>query len=769
MRGKWMGLLMALMLLATPALVENTELEAAFSDDLQIIVQNGRWGLADASGNILQPVEYQYEEKTSQGDVIAIRVTEDEIFYGVFNAAGEVVVPFEWDYLSTDSSGSYFFVEKSGKYGLLDRQGLVLLEPIYESISAVQNGRVALCKEVNGKKRWGVMGVDASEVLPFAYEKIELGEGGEMLVKEGGLWGYMDAAGQYFIPPSYDGAEPFEGDYAVVKMQGKDGPLYGLVDRSGRSVLPCAFEGIYFSADSWRVINPSLLDMCFRVVNGEVQFYASREDGMEEILPDWAVEWGRVVPLDSDPKTYLACSRTGGETWSLLDSDGSVREEGALESLDGFSQGVAAAQLGGKYGYIRKNGEWLLAPSLQSADRFSEGLAAVENDANLWGYLDLNGKMAIGFQFDSAYGFRDGYAQVGILQGKTGISFGLIDVFGNVVIPIEYDDMITDSDDGIITAIRDGEQQAYRVELSGVTAVASVGSDILLEDYMPFTGSKVAKLGEKATLQKRASAEYGHPRLDGATALFPVYSAFVQAVYPEKTRYGEEADDPLVTCTKTNRAYERLIEGEADIIFCAGPSDAQLAAAKAAGVAFELTPIGKEAFVFLVNQQNPLENIALEEIRGVYSGEITQWSQLGVEGLGEIIAYQRPANSGSQTALERLMGDVPIMQAPQERVSDGMSDIVQNVEYRNLANALGYSFRFYCTEMMDSDIKLLSIDGVAPTVENIRNGSYPITTVLYAVSRKGEENPNVQALLDWVVSPQGQELVEKSGYVPYTE
>ena len=769
MRGKWMGLMAALMLMAVPALAENPELQAAFSDGLLVVEQDGLWGLADASGEIVQPVEYRNEVLTDQGCVIALRKGADAEGFGALNQAGEVVVPFVWDSLWMNEGSPYFFAEKWDSYGLLDIRGQVLLEPVYEEISAVQNNRVAVAKNVDGEVRWGVMGVDASEVLPFAYEKIELGEGGEMLVKEGGLWGYMDAAGQYFIPPSYDGAEPFKGDYAVVKMQGKDGPLCGLVDRSGREVLPCAFEGIYFGADSWRVVNPSLLDMCFRVVNGEAQFYASREDGMEEILPDWAVEWGCVVPLDSDPKTYLACPRTGGETWSLLNSDGSVREEGALESLDVFSQGMAAARLGGKYGYIRKNGEWLLAPSLQSADRFSEGLAAVKNDANLWGYLDLNGKMAIGFQFDSAYGFREGYAQVGLLQGKTGISFGLIDVFGNVVIPIEYDELITDSDDGIITAIRDGEQQAYRVELSGVTPVASVGSDILLEDYMPFTGSKVARLGGEATLQKRASAEYGHPHLDGATALFPVYAAFVQAVYPEKTRYGEEADDPLVTCTKTNRAYERLIEGEADIIFCAGPSDAQLAAAQAAGVAFELTPIGKEAFVFLVNQQNPLENIALEQIRGIYSGEITQWSQLSVEGLGEIIAYQRPANSGSQTALERLMGDVPIMQAPQERVSDGMGDIVQNVEYRNLANALGYSFRFYCTEMMDSDIKLLSIDGVAPTVENIRNGSYPITTVLYAVSRKGEENPNVQALLDWVVSPQGQELVEKSGYVPYTE
>ena len=59
----------------------------------------------------------------------------------------------------------------------------------------------------------------------------------------------------------------------------------------------------------------------------------------------------------------------------------------------------------------------------------------------------------------------------------------------------------------------------------------------------------------------------------------------------------------------------------------------------------------------------------------------------------------------------------------------------------------------------------LSVDGVAPTVENIRSGEYPLITQLYAVTRKGEENPNVALFLDWVTSDAGMELIEKTGYV----
>ena len=248
-----------------------------------------------------------------------------------------------------------------------------------------------------------------------------------------------------------------------------------------------------------------------------------------------------------------------------------------------------------------------------------------------------------------------------------------------------------------------------------------------------------------------------------------MYSAIVQATYPRDVIYGTPMDDPLVLCTKTNKAYQRLIEGSADVIFCAGPSDEQLAAAQAAGVELELTPFGAEAFVFTVNAENPLENITTEQIQGVYSGAITDWSELGVDGLGEIVAYQRPKNSGSQTALEKLMGDVELMTPPQQLVTDGMEDILENIEYRNLPNAIGYSFRFYCTEMVGSGVKLLSIDGIEPTVVNIRSGAYPHVTTLYAVTRKGETNPNVGILLSWLTSEQGQRLVEKSGYVAATK
>ena len=122
--------------------------------------------------------------------------------------------------------------------------------------------------------------------------------------------------------------------------------------------------------------------------------------------------------------------------------------------------------------------------------------------------------------------------------------------------------------------------------------------------------------------------------------------------------------------------------------------------------------------------------------------------------------------SSTYAAAGNARNVMELMEAPQEIVAWDMGDILETVEYRNLPNALGYSFRFFCTEMMKSEVKLLAIDGIAPTVENIRSNAYPLTSTLYAIRLKSNvENPNVNALWDWLQTNQAAELVEKSGYV----
>lgn len=289
-----------------------------------------------------------------------------------------------------------------------------------------------------------------------------------------------------------------------------------------------------------------------------------------------------------------------------------------------------------------------------------------------------------------------------------------------------------------------------------------VDGEVDLIEYQAFTGSnKLAHLGAPASLK----LERDLPKLDGATALYPLYSAFTEAVYPEGDYPVYDPGFSKVVSTTTREAYDRLLEGETDIIFVAGPSIGHQKMAEAKGLELQMTPIGREAFVFFVNSRNPVEGLSSDEIRSIYSGEVTNWKDIGGDN-NEIRAFQRPIDSGSQTQFIKFMEGTPIEEPEIEEMAGGMGGIISEVaSYRNYKNAIGYTFRFFSVEMIRNDeIKLLAIDGVEPTIEAIRSGEYPLAAEFYAVTA-GSDNPNVQPFIDWILSEEGQELVEETGFV----
>ncbi|MDR2911290.1 MAG: substrate-binding domain-containing protein [Bacteroidales bacterium] len=302
-------------------------------------------------------------------------------------------------------------------------------------------------------------------------------------------------------------------------------------------------------------------------------------------------------------------------------------------------------------------------------------------------------------------------------------------------------------------------------------------SDFDLSEYQPFTdGTKAAFLNEKSALTLTGNL----PLLDGATALYPLYSAFVQAVYPEKeylldwayAHYSSDSnwiapDSSEVHCSNTTVAYRNIADGNADIIFVAEPSKEQLEYAKKKNVELKKTVIGKEAFVFFVNAQNPVDNLTVEQIQDIYSGNITNWKEVGGND-EEIRAFQRNEGSGSQTAFLSFMKGKKIIEPIEENRPGGMGGIVRMVsDYGNYGNSIGFSFKFFVHLMVNSsEIKILKVNGVYPDIRTIKNGQYPISGDFYAVTNAKNTNENVAKLLDWILSEQGQYLVEKTGYCP---
>lgn len=298
----------------------------------------------------------------------------------------------------------------------------------------------------------------------------------------------------------------------------------------------------------------------------------------------------------------------------------------------------------------------------------------------------------------------------------------------------------------------------------GAATTYSENKNFNTKDYLPFSKkSKIVQLEDKPTLRLKKNL----PVLDGAAALFPVYSAVVNAVYPSGTKLKEVYDKNCAfVYNNTVQGYYYLIDGETDIFFGVYPSEDQIASSEEFGNVYKLTPIGKEAFIFFVNKDNPVNNLTQRQIKDIYSGKITNWKEVGGKN-EKITAYQRNEDSGSQTAFLRFMEDETVMEPPIHQVEDLMSGMIEEVaDYKNRTNSIGFSFRYYTEEMISNpQVKVLSVDGMKPSRESIRDGSYPLNVFIYAATLKSNHKKNVKKLVDWMLSEQGQYIVEKTGYV----
>ena len=280
--------------------------------------------------------------------------------------------------------------------------------------------------------------------------------------------------------------------------------------------------------------------------------------------------------------------------------------------------------------------------------------------------------------------------------------------------------------------------------------------------FLPFEDDS-----DLARIDTDFSLEGELPVLDGAAALVPVYASIIDAVYPEGSvtyeggvfsddnYYGENfAPDSKMQYKNTVRGYKAIVDGDTDILFCAAPSAEQRAYAEAQGVELVYVPVGLEAFVFFVNADNPVESLTVDEIRAIYAGDIRNWKSVGGENR-VINPVTRLEGSGSQSMMDAFMGDTPI---------GGKSP------FALFGGAIGFSFRYYLDDMVDNaGVKMLSVNGVYPSRDNIRARTYPIVAPFFAIYRADNENENVLRLIDWILSEEGQTLIEECGYTAIGE
>ena len=171
--------------------------------------------------------------------------------------------------------------------------------------------------------------------------------------------------------------------------------------------------------------------------------------------------------------------------------------------------------------------------------------------------------------------------------------------------------------------------------------------------------------------------------------------------------------------------------------------------------------IAKDGLVLIVNPDNPVDNLRLDQIRDIYSGIITDWSQVGgVEARINLIA--REEGSGTRSAFIDLVMREGEEITPKAIVQDSNGSVMQLVA--GDPNAIG----FISLGLVNDNIKALDIDGIEATAENIMNNSYTLARPFLFVT-KDEPTGLTKDFIDFILSSDGQEILSSEGLIPSGE
>lgn len=254
--------------------------------------------------------------------------------------------------------------------------------------------------------------------------------------------------------------------------------------------------------------------------------------------------------------------------------------------------------------------------------------------------------------------------------------------------------------------------------------------------------------GTSASEASSAAAEElsGTLSMNGSTSMEKVIKA-VNGAFMEKNK-GVTVN---LNLTGSGTGIQEASEGKCDI----GNSSRKLKDEEAEKL--DATVVGLDGIALVVNPANKLEDISLDDLAKVYSGEITNWKELGGDDKS-IVVIGREDGSGTRDGFESIvMGDKEPKYAQELESTGSVINAVATTD-----GAIGYA----SLANVDETVKALKIGGVEATEENVKSGAYEVQRPFICATLKGSDNKLVKAYLDFILSEEGQALVLAQGAVP---
>lgn len=285
--------------------------------------------------------------------------------------------------------------------------------------------------------------------------------------------------------------------------------------------------------------------------------------------------------------------------------------------------------------------------------------------------------------------------------------------------------------------------------IAGVAIVAAATgcSETATSSVAGTSSTAVTSASEASSAEASATEELsGTLSMNGSTSMEKVIKA-VNGAFMEKNK-GVTVN---LNLTGSGTGIQEASEGKCDI----GNSSRKLKNEEAEKL--DATVVGLDGIALVVNPVNKLEDITLQDLAKVYSGEITNWKELGGDDKA-IVVIGREDGSGTRDGFESIvMGDKEPKYAQELESTGSVINAVATTD-----GAIGYA----SLANVDETVKALKIGGVEATEENVKSGAYEVQRPFICATLKGSDNKLVKAYLDFILSEEGQALVLAQGAVP---
>ncbi|HEY6252687.1 MAG TPA: WG repeat-containing protein [Candidatus Angelobacter sp.] len=305
------------------------------------------------------------------------------------------------------SQKDFLVVVKDGKYGYIDDQGNVVIQPQFIWADDFWNGlgQVFVCGRY--------VSIDASGT----FYPLQLPTESHLVVRQkGDKFGFVDGSEKFIIEPAFDDALPFSEGFAAVKR----GDKWGFIDTHGRIVIEPQFKAAFYFREGLGTVQSDsgdvLIDTSGKVISQAYSYLQLIAEGR--------------VPV----------ARTRDWKWGYLDLSGKVVIPLIFDEAGNFSEGLARVEKDKRWGYVDLEGKIVIPPQFDEAGEFGSGLAPVKLGEKT-GFIDKSGKFAFLLDFDQAAGFLKGDEKSNLFIAPATVSrfwtkdgkFGYVNTSGRVI------------------------------------------------------------------------------------------------------------------------------------------------------------------------------------------------------------------------------------------------------------------------------------------------------------------------------------------------